>query len=153
MSGKAIAKSAREVAEFEKFANIMRKWIDVSSIKSQPQGYADISVKLGEELVGFELLSIVDEGIAGNTGLHNWTNLDEKLSKKLLSKNYKDNGPIELLIYSKSTFLTTEMILDESQKTLWADQSGQFRRIWFFTEDSRVFLFHKSWWSQLGLLP
>jgi hypothetical protein len=42
VSGKAIAKSTKEIAEFEQFANIMRKWIDVSSIKSQPQGYKDL---------------------------------------------------------------------------------------------------------------
>lgn len=153
MSNKAHQKSEREVTEFCHFAEIIREWIAVSEVRPQPQGYADISAKLGNEVISFELLSIVDEDMAQNQIDGNWADVNKKLSAKVTSKTYKDNGPIELLIYSKATFLTTDMILHESQNTLWRDNTGPFRRIWFFTEDNRVFLFNRGWWSQIGLMP
>jgi hypothetical protein len=65
----------------------------------------------------------VDEDIAQNQIDGNWADVNKKLSAKVTSKTYKDNGPIELLIYSKATFLTTDMILHEYQNTLWRDNT------------------------------
>lgn len=146
-------KSAREVAEFEVFAQALSQWIKITQIFSQPKDWTDITANFGEEIIGFELLSIVDEDLAAGNIRGEWAKVEEKLSAKLLNKKYKDECPIELLIYSKLSFQTTDMILYETQKALWRDGLGPFRRIWFLSEDDHVFSFHKSWWSQIGLLP
>jgi hypothetical protein len=104
MSSKAKAKAEKEIAEFTQFAVALSKWVVVTAIRSQPQGYADIAAALSGETIGFELLSIVDEDLAAQNGLSDWANVDQKISAKLLTKNYSDNCPIELLIYSKATF-------------------------------------------------
>jgi hypothetical protein len=153
LNNKEAIRAKKERTAFALFANALSKWAVVKDVRSQPQGYADIAADFKDELVGFELIGIVDEDLKAQKGLSNWANVDKKLYAKLTSKNYMDQGPIELLIYSEATFLTTDMILDESQKTLWKDELGPFRRVWFLTEDNRVFLFHKSWWSEIGLVP
>jgi hypothetical protein len=156
MSGKAAAKEERERREFAFFVKAIRSWSSISDVRSQPQDFADLKVKRDGEEVGFELLSIVDEDLAKrkNSGVHfpDFADVYEKVSAKL-NNDYLDSGPVELLIYSKLTGHPTEVVLHHSQKALWADGLGQFRRVWFLSEDNRVFLFHKSWWSEIGLLP
>lgn len=157
MSTKADLKSEREVSEFALFVKALGSWSKITDVKSQPQDFADVASKFDGETVSFELLSIVDEDLASRkSGGMFWADtakVDEKVSAKLREKNYKDSCSVELLIYSKATSLTTEVILHDSQKALWIDGLGPFRRVWFMSEDDRVFLFYKSWWSQIGLLP
>jgi hypothetical protein len=82
LSNKAHQKSKREVTEFCHFAEIIREWIAVSEVRPQPQGYADICAKLGNEVISFELLSIVDEDIAQNQIDGNWADVNKNFLQK-----------------------------------------------------------------------
>jgi hypothetical protein len=142
--------------ERDSFANFLQAvgWpVDELNIESRLSPEPDILYTLGTESCAFELLSVtqsefVQPVVNAQMIYPGPTTLRENLEKKLKG-NYVSKFPIELIIHYRIAMSTTDIVLLDTQEVLWNFNHDSFRRIWYFGENNRLFLFHKNWWSEL----
>jgi hypothetical protein len=142
--------------ERDSFVNFLQAvgWpIDELNIESRLSPEPDILYTLGAESCAFELLSVtqsefVQPLVNAQIVYPGPTTLRENLKKKLKG-NYASQFPIELIIHYRISMSTTDVVLLDTQEVLWDSNHDRFRRIWYFGENNRLFLFHKNWWSEV----
>ena len=137
-----------EIQVFKDFAaasglNICLK----SIIKGDPNiGQPDISCKLNEQLVHFELTeacapefakAITESGKSGDVVAVWGEDVSEKTILKKISNEYEVSEPVDLLLYTAGrTALPDEVIIARIDPIL-ANGLGPFRRVWFMGDSCK----------------
>ncbi len=135
-------KEARERAIFTECAGIAGLRVREGSVASRPPPEPDILCELvGEGLVAFELVEIVDPDLAESVSVAVRRNQDargvwvgdptlERISEKIQGRSYSTPYPMELLAWAGRLTTPPSVWHPTYEQDLRALQLGSFRRLW-----------------------
>jgi hypothetical protein len=131
-------KAEIEIAIFREFVNQTGLAIEPkSTIKCSPPEPDILCLHEEEGYVAFELMEICDSGLAKaiakeGEGSFLWTSdPTPKVLKKKLSRQYRTNYPVELLLYTNGRVVTPDNVIIPTIKRMIGRSENQFRRVWF----------------------
>jgi hypothetical protein len=131
-------KSKIEVAIFRQFIDQTALPIDPQSIVKRNPPEPDILCLHEEEgYIAFELMEICDSNLANamskeGEGSFLWTSdPTPKVLQKKLSRRYRTNYPVDLLLYTNGRIVTPDNLIIPRVKRMMERSKGQFSRIWF----------------------
>ena len=132
-------KSEFEIAIFKGFIEKAGLPIDPQSIvKRDPPEPDLLCLHKDDGYVAFELMEICDSDLTNamskeGEGSFLWTSdPTPKVLRKKLSRKYRTDYPLELLLYTNGRVVTPDNLIVPTAKRMIERSKGQFRRTWFF---------------------